>query len=483
MNRHRRNTKEGYPSTLRLSLERLEDRCMLNGGPIITEFMASNDNALLDGNDKSSDWIEIFNPTDAPVALTDWYLSDDAADLSAWKFPDVTLAPSGDPFGNDYLIVFASGKDDGAWPYYDGTYYHTNFKLSTNGDNQHESALLVRPDGSTIEHGYEDYPLQVTDISYGVFPGTTYGVFVETGSPLVYHVPSSADATLVPDVGGDEGWTAKTFDDSSWTDWRVLGAADVIITEINTGDTDFVEIQNASSNNVTVTGWSVLVNDPAGGINAVNGTAWQLSGTMAAGDILYRTDNPADQYWQSDIAWEVADDGWAMIIDDAGDIRDFVVWGYDAGEIASLTVDYGSFTNITVGSQWTGDGAQTGTDVGGGGTGGGSGDGLSYVGGTYFEDFNSMGANGTAPPVGWTAGKYSTTQNRQPPGSSPSDDTLYVDDGSATTKGRSYNYGTDGDSDRAIGHLPTTDTGDRSLQLAISPEARNPRKVRKTPTC
>jgi len=138
------------------AFELLEPRLLLSGSVVISEFMASNDLAILDGDGNSSDWIELYNPTAEPVDLEGWFLTDEAADLVQWEFPEITLAASGDPGGDDYLIVFASGQDDADYPYWDGQYYHTNFKLSTNEGDQHESVLLVRGDGLTIEHGYED---------------------------------------------------------------------------------------------------------------------------------------------------------------------------------------------------------------------------------------------------------------------------------------------------------------------------------------
>ena len=53
----------------------LESRRLLAAHPIITEFLASNDSSLLDGNGMSSDWIEIFNPGDQPIDQAHWSLS------------------------------------------------------------------------------------------------------------------------------------------------------------------------------------------------------------------------------------------------------------------------------------------------------------------------------------------------------------------------------------------------------------------------
>ena len=72
---------------------------------VISEFMAANINTLLDGDGQSSDWIEIYNPTDTILNLDGWYLTDNDANLTKWKFPNgVEIEPG------KFLIVFASDK-------------------------------------------------------------------------------------------------------------------------------------------------------------------------------------------------------------------------------------------------------------------------------------------------------------------------------------------------------------------------------------
>ena len=63
------------------------------GAPLITEFMAANDSGLADEDGEFSDWIEIQNPDNAPISLTGYHLTDDAANLDKWTFPAVTLNP------------------------------------------------------------------------------------------------------------------------------------------------------------------------------------------------------------------------------------------------------------------------------------------------------------------------------------------------------------------------------------------------------
>ena len=60
--------------------------------PLITEFLASNDSTLDDEDGESSDWIEIFNAGDTALDLDGWHLTDSAANLTQWTFPDVSLA-------------------------------------------------------------------------------------------------------------------------------------------------------------------------------------------------------------------------------------------------------------------------------------------------------------------------------------------------------------------------------------------------------
>ncbi|MDP2898335.1 MAG: lamin tail domain-containing protein [bacterium] len=169
------------------------------GDIVISEFMAENDSAFLDGDGNPSDWIEIYNTSSSEVDLTGWYLTDDANDLQRWPFPSMSIR------GGDFLIVFASGQevDD----YVDSLgYLHTNFKLSKNDAEQHESVLLVMPDGETVAHGYPDYPEQSEDVSYGLAQEMEFTTLVREGADAV---------ALVPE-GPVENWTAIDFDDAAW---------------------------------------------------------------------------------------------------------------------------------------------------------------------------------------------------------------------------------------------------------------------------
>jgi len=53
-----------------------------------------------------------------------------------------------------------------------------------------------------------------------------------------------------------------------------------------------------------------------------------------------------------------------MIVDQAGQVEDFVAWGYTAAQLAAMSIDFGPFSGITVGDQWQGDGAPIGSPGG-----------------------------------------------------------------------------------------------------------------------
>ncbi len=172
------------------------------GTAVITEFMASNHSEapltageLLDEDGASSDWIEIYNPSDTTVNLAGWRLSNEPCEPTQWSFPDVQLDPG------QFMVVFASGKNrrdpDPNKP------LHTDFKLGKSGDY----LALIAGDGKTIVQQFTpEYPRQYDDISYGLAQYAK--VLIASGANTTYHVPTAADTA--------EDWTAVAFDDSAW---------------------------------------------------------------------------------------------------------------------------------------------------------------------------------------------------------------------------------------------------------------------------
>ena len=149
------NTLRRKTLRAKIGVERLESRQLLANGPLlITEFVAANASTLSDSFDQSSDWIELHNPTDSPVSVDGWHLTDDAEDLQKWQLPKTVLESGG------FVVIYASGRDLS-----DATSeLHTNFGLNAEG----EYLGLIRPDGSPAHAFSPGFPAQRTDVSFGL---------------------------------------------------------------------------------------------------------------------------------------------------------------------------------------------------------------------------------------------------------------------------------------------------------------------------
>src|SRR5439155_23661552 len=116
-------------------------------------------------------------------------LTDDANDLTKWRFPATNLDAGG------FLVVFASGKDRRVA----GAPLHTRFKLSAAG----EYLALTEPDGVTIATEFAPkYPRQMPDVSFGIL-GTisSQGRYFLTPTPGAMNSFGSADlGPLITDV-------------------------------------------------------------------------------------------------------------------------------------------------------------------------------------------------------------------------------------------------------------------------------------------
>ncbi|MBX3433669.1 MAG: chitobiase/beta-hexosaminidase C-terminal domain-containing protein [Pirellulales bacterium] len=164
---------------------------------VISEFLASNSGGLRDGDGDSSDWIELFNTTSAPLDLSGFFLTDNSANLSKWAFPAGTTIGSAAT-----LLVFASDK--AASP--PAGELHTNFKLAAGG----EYLALVRPDGTTIVDSFApNFPPQATNISYGLSMSSMTTTLVDDASTMRYWPPTFASADAV--------WMTPAFNDASWS--------------------------------------------------------------------------------------------------------------------------------------------------------------------------------------------------------------------------------------------------------------------------
>ncbi len=175
---------------------------------------------------------------------------------------------------------------------------------------------------------------------------------------------STGGAYSVSTDGDSISWTqtptgTMQFYDTVWVEEVTAGGAggsSLLITEADPGSPDMLEIQNVSSNGVDVTGWSVAVSNSYTDINNTNTTVQTLSGIMPSGALDFWTD-AATNAWGSNLFWNPGSPGWIIIVDNLGNIVDFVIWEWSAADIATMSITVNGFT-ITPGASgaWIGNG-------------------------------------------------------------------------------------------------------------------------------
>lgn len=77
----------------------------VENGVRINEYMSRNRSVLYDRDGDYSDWVELYNFSDAPIDLSGYFLTDSKDEVYKWQFPAGTTIQKG-----GYLIVFCSGK-------------------------------------------------------------------------------------------------------------------------------------------------------------------------------------------------------------------------------------------------------------------------------------------------------------------------------------------------------------------------------------
>ena len=192
-----------------LSYQNLEPRQLLAGLPIITEFLASNSDGIIDDNGDTSDWIEIYNAGDADINLGGYTLTDDADNPDRWTFPSTVLEQG------EFLVVRAATD---AAPT-QGSEFFTGFGLSAGG----EYVGLYDAAGDVLSEfgiGGTDYPTQYSDVSYGVeFDGNFDQVsYFSTPTPGAANTNAVAGVTERVEASVVAGFHESSFQVSLSTD-------------------------------------------------------------------------------------------------------------------------------------------------------------------------------------------------------------------------------------------------------------------------
>jgi hypothetical protein len=163
---------------------------------LINEVMASNGDTVADEDGDFEDWIELYNPTSAPVDLKGYWLTDDADDLLQWQIPDTTLG------AGDFLLIWASGKDRA------GETLHTSFRIDRAG----EVLILLDPDGTEIDR-LDPTPVP-RDYSFGRRPdGSENWVYFADPTPGAPNLTEPLQGFVdPPGVSHASGFFSDPFD-------------------------------------------------------------------------------------------------------------------------------------------------------------------------------------------------------------------------------------------------------------------------------
>ncbi|MBN1698946.1 MAG: lamin tail domain-containing protein [Spirochaetales bacterium] len=109
-------------------------------------------NELVAASSDSSDWIELYNPTDTAIDLSGFYLSDTFSKPLKWAFPDGTIIEK-----EGFLVVEANNPE---------AEIQIDFRL----DND-EAVILTTPGGTTVIDSVDYLSFHVPeDMSYGRHP-------------------------------------------------------------------------------------------------------------------------------------------------------------------------------------------------------------------------------------------------------------------------------------------------------------------------
>ena len=214
----------GYPNDQAGAAAWQEVLAERSGGTLVlSEIMSSN--SLYPGPDGiCCDWVEVYNPSDKPVALAGYRLSD-RTEKTKYTFPsDVTLG------GGEYLVIWCSTQARGS--------FAAPFALSSSGG---ETVVLTAPSGAAADS--VELPSLEKNVSYALTPSG----WIRSEQPT-------------PGFANDpEGYALYRGSDRNLS-------AEVYITEIvsrnrgsladEDGDlSDWIELTNLGRESVSLGGW------------------------------------------------------------------------------------------------------------------------------------------------------------------------------------------------------------------------------------
>ena len=207
----------------------------------ISEALFRNTYSIIDSYGDHADFVELYNAGSEPVALQEYYLSDDFSQPLKWRCPEATLAPGA------YYLIFLTGRAS------TDSEVHAPFSVSSGDDGLqlfHRSTRAVR------QLPWSDQVPKNT--SMGLLPDGTVRYYK-------YPTPGAPNAAAVEDV----------------SQLSAFPVTDLHISEVCAAGEggDWIELLNGSDRACALDGWYLT--------DSREGKARQpLSGTVEAGDYV-----------------------------------------------------------------------------------------------------------------------------------------------------------------------------------------------------
>ena len=270
----------------------LEITVMEKSDPVhINEVLKYNTLSAIDSDGDREEWVEVKNFSDSTISLLGYFLSDDAADLYKWAFPDVQLQPG------ECKIVFLSGKNR------TDTELHANFSLADDENDvfltclngmRTESVSLLGVDRNNISVGLDEQQ----NIRYYASP-----------------TPGSENAH-----GFETAEQIGCFDNTG-----VFISEVSAIQEFKSDENDWIELYNGSDQPVDLTGWTLSDNADTPDKYTFSG------GTIDAGDyyVVDCTSKPMRQT-ESTAPFSISPGGETIVLHNA---EGLLVDSFDTGAL------------------------------------------------------------------------------------------------------------------------------------------------------
>ena len=163
-----------------------------NGQILINEYSAANYNTSSDNYGEFEDWVELYNPTAAPIDINGWAITDKPANPTKWVIPSSFTIPA-----NGVAIIYCSGRDELI-----GTNAHSNFKITQTKGNE---VFMLSDAAGVFQDSIHVLPNQNSHTRGRETDGSTVWSVFTTGTPNATNFGAMQEYATTPifsQVGG-----------------------------------------------------------------------------------------------------------------------------------------------------------------------------------------------------------------------------------------------------------------------------------------